>query len=149
MIARTATLALLTSLALPACNPGPRTYTSQSGFSVLAHESHAAGPECPDDASVTVDVVITLPDDRVVDSTLPVDPERRAEHVMLRQAPMTFALSDVPPGLRELITGMRRNQTRLATIPPSLLYGAEGRPPRIPPNTPLTYSVTLLDFSTP
>jgi len=150
VIARTTSLLILALLA--ACNhghPTPSLHTAPSGFPYSERNGDQSTPPCPPDATVTVHVTIRLPDNTVIDTTRDVEPAQLAEHAIVRDRPMTFPLSDVPPGLRDLITGMRRNQTRLATIPPPLLYGGEGRPPRIPPNTPLTYSVTLLDFSTP
>ncbi len=142
-------LALPGLLALSACQPTPRTYTSPSGFEIRESAARDILPPCPEGAYITVDVTISLLDGKTIDSTLPVPSQDLAEHAVLRDAPLSFSLRDAVPGLRELIAGMRVGQTRTATIPPDLAYGAEGRPPRIPPNSPLSYKVTLLDFHTP
>lgn len=145
--------ALLCSLALLAScthtRPAFNTYKAASGFEVHESFTNPARASCASDATVTVSVTISLPDSTIIDTTRDADPATLAEHAIVRDGPMTFSLTEVPPGVRELIAGMRRDQWRRATIPASLLYGAAGRPPRIPPNTPLTYDVTLINFTNP
>ncbi len=46
------------------------------------------------------------------------------------------------PGLSEGLVGLRRNEVRRLEIPAELAYGAEGKPPVIPPNSPLIFEVT-------
>lgn len=44
---------------------------------------------------------------------------------------------------------MSKGQRAQFTVPAELAYGVEGRPPVIPPNTPLTFEVELIDFFEP
>lgn len=52
---------------------------------------------------------------------------------------------DVPSGLDEGVLGMRLFGRRRLTVPPELAYGAEGRPPRIPPRATLIFDVELME----
>lgn len=66
-----------------------------------------------------------------------------------RGQPAEFPLGAVVPGFSEAITHMRPGDEVLATFPGELGYGAEGRPPRIPPNAALQFRIQLLAFVEP
>jgi FKBP-type peptidyl-prolyl cis-trans isomerase len=66
-----------------------------------------------------------------------------------RNEPADFPLRAVVRGFSEAITHMRPGDEVLATFPAELGYGAEGRPPRIPPNSPLQFRIRLLAFQEP
>lgn len=66
-----------------------------------------------------------------------------------RGQPAEFPLNAVVPGFSEAITHMRPGDEVLATFPGELGYGAEGRPPRIPPNAALQFRIRLLAFQEP
>ena len=58
--------------------------------------------------------------------------------------PSTFPLDNVIPGWQKGIPGMKVGGRRLLIIPSGLAYGAAGRPPAIPPNSPLVFVVDLV-----
>jgi FKBP-type peptidyl-prolyl cis-trans isomerase len=63
--------------------------------------------------------------------------------------PATFPLSTggVIQGWVQGIPGMKVGGRRELIIPASLAYGKSGRPPTIPPNSPLVFVVDLLSIS--
>jgi len=63
-----------------------------------------------------------------------------------RNQPLIFVLGaqTMVRGMEEGVQGMRIGGRRKLTIPPDLAYGAEGRPPRVPPNSTLVFEVELL-----
>ncbi len=62
--------------------------------------------------------------------------------------PFTFQLmSDhVIRGWNESVIDMRKGEKRLIVVPYRYAYGANGRPPVIPPRAPLVFEIELLDF---
>lgn len=61
--------------------------------------------------------------------------------------PVAFPLTGVIPGFAEGIVGMRVGGRREIVIPPSLGYGATGRPPVIAPDETLLFVIDLLKVS--
>jgi hypothetical protein len=63
-----------------------------------------------------------------------------------RGQPITFVLGSgqIIPGFDEGVTGMKVGEKRRLIMPPDLAYGAQGRPPVIPPNAELTFDVQLV-----
>jgi hypothetical protein len=83
---------------------------------------------------LTVHYTGYLPDGTVFDSSLD------------RGVPFEFylGLGQVIPGWDQSLGGMAVGGTRQIVIPPHLAYGLGGRPPTIPPRTPLVFVVDLL-----
>ncbi len=103
----------------------------------------------PDDEEATVEIETLEEGDgaeATVSSTVTVDYEGRLENgtVFDEGQGVTFALSEVIPGFRRGIVGMRVGGRRRITIPPELAYGSSGRGDVIPPNATLVFDVTLL-----
>jgi peptidylprolyl isomerase len=69
---------------------------------------------------------------------------KQFENTFTRKEPSTFALSGLIPGWTKGIPGMRVGGRRELIIPPALAYGKAGRPPTIPPNSPLVFVIDLL-----
>lgn len=59
--------------------------------------------------------------------------------------PVSFPLSSTIKGWQEGIPGMKVGGKRRLVCPAELAYGAQGRPPRIPPNATLTFVVEVVD----
>ena len=83
-------------------------------------------------STVTVNYVGKLPNGTVFDAS--------SQH----GGPASFALNQVIPGWTEGVSTMRVGGKRRLVCPPKLAYGAEGRPPVIPPNATLTFDIELL-----
>ncbi len=63
-----------------------------------------------------------------------------------RNEPLTFVLGEnrVIAGWEMGVSGMKMGEKRRLIVPASLAYGKTGRPPVIPPNTPLIFEIELL-----
>lgn len=66
-----------------------------------------------------------------------------------RGEPAQFPLGEVVSGFSEAIQQMRPGDEIVATFPMELGYGPEGRPPAIPPASPLQFRIVLLAFQEP
>lgn len=87
-----------------------------------------------DGSAVIVSYVGLLPDGTVFDQATP-------------EEPLAFVLGQgmVIDGWEAGIQSMTKGESAVLTIAPDLAYGAEGEG-AIPPNTPLTFELTLLDL---
>jgi FKBP-type peptidyl-prolyl cis-trans isomerase len=93
-----------------------------------------AGPAAKDGDTVSVLYTGKLDDGTVFDSS-----------AKNKNQPLTFTLGKggVIDGWQQGILGMKKGGKRKLTIPPSLAYGANGVPGKIPPNATLTFDVEL------
>jgi len=94
------------------------------------------GTEAKAGKTVTVHYVGTLTNGKKFDSSRD------------RNEPFDFKLGggDVIKGWDEGVVGMKPGGKRKLTIPADMAYGKAGRPPTIPPNSPLVFEIppTLL-----
>ena len=60
--------------------------------------------------------------------------------------PFEVGTGGVVQGFDEGMIGMREGGKRRLIVPPELGYGAQGRPPDIPPDTNLVFEVELLEI---
>ena len=60
--------------------------------------------------------------------------------------PFEVGTGGVVQGFDEGVIGMREGGKRRLIVPPELGYGAQGRPPDIPPDTNLIFEVELLEI---
>ena len=65
-----------------------------------------------------------------------------------RNEPFDFKLGggDVIKGWDEGVVGMKPGGKRKLTIPVDMAYGKAGRPPTIPPNSPLVFEIELIEI---
>jgi FKBP-type peptidyl-prolyl cis-trans isomerase FkpA len=63
--------------------------------------------------------------------------------------PVTIGRSRVIPGWTEGLVGMKAGGKRKLIVPPSLGYGATGRPPEIPGNAELLFDVEVIKIKQP
>lgn len=82
---------------------------------------------------VTVDYTGTFTNGKVFDSSIP------------RHEPFTFTLGggEVIKGWDQGVVGMKVGGKRKLTIPYPLAYGADGRPPVIPPKSTLVFVIVM------
>ena len=57
-----------------------------------------------------------------------------------------MGIGKVIPGWDATLVEMKRGERRTVIIPWWLAYGANGRPPVIPPKASLVFDIELLDF---
>ncbi len=63
-----------------------------------------------------------------------------------RGEPIVFPLTNVIKGWQEGIQLLTKGSKATLLIPSGMAYGPKGFPPTIPPNSPLVFSVELIDF---
>jgi len=88
------------------------------------------GKEAKEGSKVKVHYTGTLENGKQFDSSVGKDPY-----------PVTIGKTSVIQGWHEGLTGMKAGGKRKLIIPPKLAYGADGRPPQIPPNATLIFEV--------
>lgn len=114
--------------------PAPGGPLSGSGHVQIEDLVVGNGPVVQRGQQLTVQYTGRLEDGTVFDSSSD------------RGRPFLFHLGagSVIAGWEEGITGMRVGGKRKLTVPPSLGYGAAGKPPKIPPNATLVFEIELL-----
>ena len=122
--------------------PESRTLIHPSGL-VVEDLRVGEGVICEPGWVITVEYTGMLADGTVFDST------REAGDHPGRGRSMTYHLNDLMAGWREGVPGMRVGGERRLVIPPELALGEAGRPPRIPPNAILIFTIELLDAHAP
>lgn len=65
------------------------------------------------------------------------------------QEPIVTNVATLNAGMREGVSGMREGGKRVLIVPPSLAYGADGIPGRIPPNSTLIFEIELFTIKPP
>lgn len=115
---------------------GARTRPSGLVYEFVRQGSNQRLPRPSATAYVLVHYEGKLPDGTVFDSSI------------RRGRPAEFALNEVVRGFSEAIQLMRPGDELIATFPGELGYGAEGSPPRIPPNAALEFRIQLLALRT-
>ena len=104
---------------------------------VIRDLREGTGAEAQSGSRMSVHYTGRLLDGATFDSSLP------------RGEPIQFTLGSgqVIKGWDEGLQGMRVGGERMLIIPPQLAYGAQGRPPVIPPNATLVFEVELVSVS--
>jgi FKBP-type peptidyl-prolyl cis-trans isomerase len=117
--------------AAPAATPTP-------AVTELKKEDSApgTGPACKTGDAVKVHYTGTLMNGTKFDSSRD------------RNEPFQFTLGqgEVIKGWDEGVVGMKKGGKRKLTIPAAKAYGPSGRPPTIPPNSPLIFDVELVEI---
>lgn len=62
-----------------------------------------------------------------------------------RPLPFDVGARQLIPGFDDGVIGMKVGGKRQLTIPPALAYGPEGRPPVIPPNSTLIFTIEVVN----
>jgi FKBP-type peptidyl-prolyl cis-trans isomerase len=114
--------------------PEPELRLTKSGLGIVELRV-GNGPEAQPGRQIVVHYVGHLTDGREFDSS------------RTRGTPFEFELGagTVIAGWDEGIEGMRAGGVRKLIIPSAMAYGAQGRPPSIPPNAVLEFEVELLE----
>jgi FKBP-type peptidyl-prolyl cis-trans isomerase len=126
-----------TFLARVRAQPGVEARPSGLLIERRARGRNQSLPRPTANATVVVNYEGKLPNGDVFDSSF-----QRGE-------PADFPLNAVVPGFSEAIQQMRPGDEIVATFPMELGYGPEGRPPVIPPASPLQFRIVLLAFQEP
>lgn len=117
-------------LAENAKKPGIKTTDTGLQYEVL-EEGTGKSPTLEDE--VTVHYVGKLADGTEFDSSY-----KRGE-------PTTFPLKDLVPAWKEALPMMKVGGKSRLYVPPALGYGAQGKPPVIPPNAVMIFELELVD----
>jgi FKBP-type peptidyl-prolyl cis-trans isomerase FkpA len=125
------------SAAAPA--PGP----AGSEKLVIQDETPGSGPAAKTGDHLSVQYTGTLVDGKEFDSSR--RPGRKPFDLTLGGSGVPTSPS-VIDGWTQGLTGMKAGGKRKVTIPPSLAYGARGRPPIIPPNATLVFELELVSI---
>ncbi len=115
----------------------PSSAPSSSGGLQITDLKVGDGAEAVTGKVVTVHYTGTLTNGNKFDSSLD------------RNQPFTFNLGggQVIKGWDQGVVGMKVHGKRKLVIPPDMAYGAQGRPPVIPPNSTLIFEIELLDVN--
>jgi FKBP-type peptidyl-prolyl cis-trans isomerase FkpA len=124
-------------LAETRAQPGVEARPSGLLIEVRGRGANQRLPHPSANATVLVHYEGKLPDGTVFDSSF------------ARGQPAQFPLNQVVPGFSEAIQQMRPGDEIVATFPMELGYGPAGRPPAIPPASPLQFRIVLLAFQEP
>ena len=107
----------------------------ESGLSVRDVVVPDEGPEVAEGDTVAIHYDLWLPDKTLVESS-------RTTGSPLR---IKVGSGAVPRGLEKGLIGMRLYGRRRVEVPSALGFGAEGRPPSIPPDSDLVFEVEVME----
>lgn len=131
-ITRSSSAAAVQFMANNARQPGVRTLPSGVQYRVVTSGPEGARPGREDEVKVHYEGQLT--DGTVFDSSFQ------------RGTPAIMPLPELIPAWQEVVPLMRRGDEWMVYVPPAQGYGAEGRPPVIPPNAVLVFRLQLIDF---
>lgn len=110
----------------------------ESGLYVQVLEEGEGPPAAPGD-SMGVHYTVWFPDGTQLDSSQDREPPQ--------PLPMVLGQTRLIEGWTEGVTGMREGERRRLVVPYDLAYGAEGRPPQVPPYSTLVFEVELAEHA--